>query len=286
MTEPPRRLPPTPEERVKTVVTRMAGGSDAGSTRFARPIPGASQATARSVPPLKTGDRYAPLGWGPGLLDPIPDKGLPVGSAATVEGIEGVAVGDGPTAFRAGVAVGFLAVAGSPVAAGAVAVGFNPQATADSAIAIGFNAAASDAAATAVGAGATVGAIAGIALGNNAEVDEGAGCAIAVGTGAWANSDGLNAVVLGRGAFGGGLNGISIGYGAQVNAAGAVAIGADSAGGAAQSSTADEIVLGTALHTVRVNTPLHTTAGSASGLFLPIRTADGVVHLLPLYNTA
>lgn len=43
MTEPPRRLPITAEERLRTVVSRVAGGSDAGSTRFARPVAPARQ---------------------------------------------------------------------------------------------------------------------------------------------------------------------------------------------------------------------------------------------------
>jgi hypothetical protein len=34
----PRRLPPTPEERLAVITTRMAGGSNAGSTRWAQPL--------------------------------------------------------------------------------------------------------------------------------------------------------------------------------------------------------------------------------------------------------
>jgi hypothetical protein len=34
----PRRLPPTPEERLSVITTRMAGGSNAGSTRWAQPL--------------------------------------------------------------------------------------------------------------------------------------------------------------------------------------------------------------------------------------------------------
>lgn len=50
----PRRFTPTHEERVAVVVSRVAGGSSAGSTRYARPVSGLDAAGARSIPAPKT----------------------------------------------------------------------------------------------------------------------------------------------------------------------------------------------------------------------------------------
>lgn len=246
MTPPPRRLPPTHEERVKVVIDRVAGGSDGGSTRFARPVPGLSAASSRSIPKLKGDGRFAPLGYGAFLQDPIPDNSLPVGTYATTEGAQAVAVGEGPTAHDSAVAVGYLAVAGNSITAGGVAVGFEPHATGDCAIAIGFNPVADDADAIAIGQDATVHAEAGIAIGKEASAQA---YGLALGKGASANSD--DAIAVGRDAY---------------------------------SANPGDLVLGTAVHTVVINTPVHTSAGAASGTYLPIRCGDGVIRLLPLYN--
>ena len=54
MTEPPRRRPPTEEERLKVIARRGVGGSDSGGTRFYRRVPEVSGGGI-AVPPEPVG---------------------------------------------------------------------------------------------------------------------------------------------------------------------------------------------------------------------------------------
>lgn len=56
----PRRLPPTPEERLAVITTRMAGGSNAGSTRWAQPLNSSNYRAQVAPTPTETPD--APSG--------------------------------------------------------------------------------------------------------------------------------------------------------------------------------------------------------------------------------
>jgi hypothetical protein len=60
----PRRLPPTPEERLSVVVSRMAGGSSAGVTRWARPLSGSAY---RATDALATSDDEQPPATSSGI---------------------------------------------------------------------------------------------------------------------------------------------------------------------------------------------------------------------------
>lgn len=70
-------------------------------------------------------------------------------------------------------------------------------------------------------------------------------------------------LALGHGALCGGNNAVAIGSGVLAGAAGAVAIGRDNAGTSATTSTANDFVLGTALHNVKVPGHLLIAAGSS-----------------------
>lgn len=57
----PRRLPPTPAERLNVVVSRMAGGSSAGATRWAQPVRGTTYRPADALGHAETPVSTAPL---------------------------------------------------------------------------------------------------------------------------------------------------------------------------------------------------------------------------------
>lgn len=78
MADVPRRLPPTPEERLTVVVDRMLAGSNAGSTRFARPVPTSVAAMTRIV---ASSQQPMPVGANPvdpnvGSCNDIPTPGV------------------------------------------------------------------------------------------------------------------------------------------------------------------------------------------------------------------
>jgi hypothetical protein len=72
---------------------------------------------------------------------------------------------------------------------------------------------------------------------------------VAIGAGALAAN---TALAIGATAVASGVGSTAIGYGSSASAAGSVAIGRDNAGTGATTTTANEFVLGTTLHTVKV----------------------------------
>jgi len=102
---------------------------------------------------------------------------------------------------------------------------------------------------------------------------------------------------IGYNALAGGAYASAIGYLASAGASGAVAIGTDNAGTGASTTTANEFVLGTALHTVRVkgtlrvDTATATTVGAAGAAaaiptpvgYLPV-SIGGTTYKIPFVN--
>lgn len=104
---------------------------------------------------------------------------------------------------------------------------------------------------------------------------------VGYGSGPTGNTDG--ATCIGNIATVTGINATAIGYGATAGAAGAVAIGRDHAGTSATTSTQDEFVLGTALHTVRVPGALKFTRTEGRNFVVPgtIAVAAGATNYIP-----
>ena len=113
-----------------------------------------------------------------------------------------------------------------------------------------------------------------------------ASCNTFVGTqsGAADTSDPSNTVAVGYRALVKGAYALALGSGAQAKASGAVAIGTDNTAAAAQTTTANEIALGTALHRVKVAGRLNvaqrtpTSSADASGAVGDIVADDDYVY--------
>lgn len=115
------------------------------------------------------------------------------------------------------------------------------------------------------------------AVGDDAQATASRGTTVGCQT----RAGGVGASAYGFGAAADATDSLALGDGSRVDTPfdGGVAVGVD-----ANVLTAYDIQLGTTLHTVSIWTPLHTSAGAATGTFLPVRLADGNIKLLPLYN--
>lgn len=140
MVEPPRRLAPTPEERLKIITARVYGAA-AGQTRFAGPIAPNGRPAVRSTAAGSAADTS-----GDSLNVVLPTGGLAVatgtsdvaiGLSASVTGDNGVALGGSSVATSdSDIAIGELAqVDGS--GSGSIALGAGTEVFNQNAVAIG-----------------------------------------------------------------------------------------------------------------------------------------------------
>lgn len=158
MVDVPRRLPPSPEERLKVNLDRMAPGSATGFTRSARPVNPLTGSQARLPQRPPAVGNYVPLGLSAGG-GTIPAGAIPAGATAMVGAPYSLAFGDsastgegaiaaialGQEAFTEGlrsVAIGWTASTGGSGLVGDYATAIGPGALAvfDGTTAIGLDA--------------------------------------------------------------------------------------------------------------------------------------------------
>lgn len=138
MVEPPRRLAPTPEERLKIITARVYGAA-AGQTRFAGPIAPNGRPAVRSTSAAGAADTSGnsfnvvlPTG---GLAAATGTSDVAIGLGASVTGDNGVALGGSSTATSdSDIAIGELATVdgsgGGSIGLGAGTEVFNVNAVA------------------------------------------------------------------------------------------------------------------------------------------------------------
>lgn len=244
-----------------TGVATALGYNTNASAQYSTAVGGSSQATGNNSLAVgynaqaKTGDDLS-IG-----ANSVANNGgsTAVGNLSKANNFRSVALGYGATASgNESVAVGSYNDSSVPTTASgtnSTAVGTGAQATKDSTIAIGYS--------------AQAGSYAGnIAIGNGALATKG-GSLTVIGNGASAADSGGGGTAIGEGAIAGGWVSTAIGYGVKAKGAGSVAIGVDSSGNFATTSTADEILLGTGKHTVRIPGALYVGNGNAGGNFIP-----------------
>lgn len=171
-----------------------------------------------------------------GTYVPLDADPVVAGSGASATAAGQVAIGQGATASDTdAVAIGQAASATGPFS---TAVG--QESEADGHGSVGINGTALGYGTVAIGANSTAGTVAG------------AGTTYGVAVGASSTASGDSSVAVGLGATAAGTEAIAIGDGTSASADGSAAFGVDHTGGAASTSTQDEIKLGTALHTVNI----------------------------------
>jgi hypothetical protein len=139
----PRSLPPTQDERVKTVVETMAPGSINGLVKSARPVTGQGQATAQTGDALSGDPVVIGKGASAGAAGAVAigvDATVP-GNFSTAVGASAQAYGDGSVALG-GAAQGAdttsIGAGSNAEGAGSVVVGSQAHAVGVGAIAIGL----------------------------------------------------------------------------------------------------------------------------------------------------
>lgn len=222
----PRRVPPDPDRRARTILTQTRGApSGEGATSSARPV-----VYKRRVDVFRAfGGKFKP-----GKV--IADPGVSIESTVsdptspTIANVNGVAIGETAVAMGDGAtAVGSLSTAQGP---GAVAVGRDTSAYGDYSVRVGFAGAATATDTVSIGTAASAVAFEDTAIGANAAT-QGAGGSIAIGPAALAGVEGSSGgtdkcIAIGSSAHAVGPDSIAIGWNSGMfgaTAQDAVAIG-------------------------------------------------------------
>lgn len=198
----------------------------------------------------------------------LADYSTAVGPYSKADGGNDVALGQGAMT-NAGYGAIAIGADAQPSGGGyGITIGLGTRSTA-SGVAIGHSAQATQDATIAIGNGAQATTYAGnVAIGNGARATNG-GSLTVIGNGATAADSAGGGTAIGESANAGGWVATAIGYGVKAKGVGSVAIGVDSSGNSAQTSTNDEILLGTIKHTVRIPGALYVGNGNAGGNFIP-----------------
>jgi hypothetical protein len=258
MTEPPRRLPPTPEERLKVNLQKMAPGADLGATRTAQPIAGAGAASMRSIAPsaapsgspVTVGDTTgftnavaitATTGNGAGSTATASDA-VAIGDAADAAGGSSISVGrDSGALDDYAVAVGYFSKAAASAVSIGSGAGLGTGKTQDSAVCIGPGVYSQSARGIAIGDGARVvdathDNISGIAIGTSAQVSE-SNSGIAIGDSS--SAAGNYAMAIGGSAVASVIHALAVGQSAHATGTSSTAVGEN-----ADASGIDAVALG------------------------------------------